>query len=122
MKDQLAKIRAEALAALEGVQDAAGLDGLGVEPVEVIRRQFHLRAVHDGEAHAGEETGVLKMMGKLSPEERPVMGQMANDVRAAGCPSPAPAWGRSGCGASPGCPGRNRRCRTNPGRGAPPRR
>ena len=31
----------------------------------------------------GELTGVLKMMGKLSPEERPVMGQLANDVRAA---------------------------------------
>ena len=29
----------------------------------------------------GELTGVLKMMGKLSPEERPVMGQIANSVR-----------------------------------------
>ena len=67
MKDQLAKIRAEALAALEGVQDAAGLDGLRVKYL----------------GKKGELTGVLKMMGKLSPEERPVMGQMANDVRAA---------------------------------------
>ena len=31
----------------------------------------------------GELTAVLKMMGSLSPEERPVMGQMANQVRAA---------------------------------------
>ena len=31
----------------------------------------------------GELTAVLKQMGKLSPEERPVMGQMANEVRAA---------------------------------------
>ena len=31
----------------------------------------------------GELTGVLKMMGKLSAEERPVMGQVANNVRAA---------------------------------------
>ena len=67
MKDQLAKIRAEALAALEGVQDAAGLDGLRVKYL----------------GKKGELTGVLKMMGKLSPEERPVVGQMANDVRAA---------------------------------------
>ena len=67
MKEQLAKIRAEALAALEGVQDAAGLDGLRVKYL----------------GKKGELTGVLKMMGKLSPEERPVMGQLANDVRAA---------------------------------------
>ena len=57
----------KALAALEGVQDAAGLDGLRVKYL----------------GKKGELTGVLKMMGKLSPEERPVMGQMANDVRAA---------------------------------------
>ena len=31
----------------------------------------------------GELTGVLKMMGKLSAEERPAMGQLANEVRAA---------------------------------------
>ncbi len=30
----------------------------------------------------GEVTAVLKQMGKLSPEERPVMGQLANEVRA----------------------------------------
>ena len=30
----------------------------------------------------GELTSILKMMGSLSPEERPVMGQLANDVRA----------------------------------------
>ena len=31
----------------------------------------------------GELTAVLKQMGSLSAEERPVMGQMANEVRAA---------------------------------------
>ena len=67
MKDQLAKIRAEALSAFEGVQDAARLDELRVKYL----------------GKKGELTGVLKMMGKLSPEERPVMGQLANDVRAA---------------------------------------
>ncbi len=30
----------------------------------------------------GEITGILKQMGKLSPEERPVIGQLANKVRA----------------------------------------
>ena len=30
----------------------------------------------------GELTAVLKQMGKLSAEERPVMGQLANEVRA----------------------------------------
>ena len=67
MKDQLAKIRAEALSAFEGAADAAGLDALRVKYL----------------GKKGELTGVLKMMGKLSPEERPVMGQLANDVRAA---------------------------------------
>ena len=67
MKDQLAKIRAEALSAFEGAADAAGLDALRVKYL----------------GKKGELTSVLKMMGKLSPEERPVMGQLANDVRAA---------------------------------------
>ncbi|MDE7219441.1 MAG: phenylalanine--tRNA ligase subunit alpha [Oscillospiraceae bacterium] len=67
MKDQLAKIRAEALAAFEGAKDANRLDALRVKYL----------------GKKGELTAVLKMMGKLSPEERPVMGQLANDVRAA---------------------------------------
>ena len=67
MKEQLAKIRAEALSAFEGVKDAAALDELRVKYL----------------GKKGELTGVLKMMGRLSPEERPVMGQLANDVRAA---------------------------------------
>ena len=45
----------------------------------------------------GELTAVLKLMGSLSAEERPVMGQMANEVRARGKrpwrPSP-PFWKR----------------------------
>ncbi len=67
MKEQLAKIRAEAISALESAKDAAALDALRVKYL----------------GKKGELTGVLKMMGKLSPEERPVMGQLANDVRAA---------------------------------------
>lgn len=30
----------------------------------------------------GELTGILKQMGSLSAEERPKMGQLANEVRA----------------------------------------
>ena len=67
MKEQLAKIRAEALSAFEGAKDAAGLDELRVKYL----------------GKKGELTAVLKQMGKLSAEERPVMGQLANDVRAA---------------------------------------
>ena len=67
MKEQLAKIRAEALSAMENAQSAAELDALRVQYL----------------GKKGELTAVLKMMGKLSPEERPAMGQLANEVRAA---------------------------------------
>ena len=67
MKEQLAKIKADALSAFERASDAAALDALRVKYL----------------GKKGELTGVLKMMGRLSPEERPVMGQLANDVRAA---------------------------------------
>jgi len=67
MKEQLARIRSEALEAFERAKDAAGLDELRVKYL----------------GKKGELTAVLKQMGKLSPEERPAMGQLANDVRAA---------------------------------------
>ena len=67
MKEQLAKIRSEALAAFDAAADSAALDALRVQYL----------------GKKGELTGVLKMMGKLTAEERPVMGQLANDVRAA---------------------------------------
>ena len=67
MKEQLAKIRAEALAAFDSVKDAAALDELRVKYL----------------GKKGELTAVLKQMGRLTPEERPVMGALANDVRAA---------------------------------------
>ena len=56
MKEQLEKIRQEALGALDGVKDAGELDALRVRFL----------------GKKGELTGVLKMMGKLSAEERPV--------------------------------------------------
>lgn len=67
MKEQLASIRAEALSAFENVRDAAALDELRVKYL----------------GKKGELTAVLKQMGKLSAEERPAMGQLANEVRAA---------------------------------------
>lgn len=67
MKEQLAKIRAEALSAFAGAKAAAELDALRVQYL----------------GKKGELTAVLKQMGRLSAEERPIMGQLANDVRAA---------------------------------------
>ena len=69
MKEQLAKIRAEALSAFENVRDAAALDELRVRYL----------------GKKGELTAVLKQMGRLSAEERPAMGALANEVRAALC-------------------------------------
>ena len=66
MKQQLEKIRQEALSALEAAADAQELESLRVKYL----------------GKKGELTAVLKMMGKLSPEERPVMGLVANAVRA----------------------------------------
>lgn len=66
MKQTLENIRLQALASLEEAQTPAALDELRVKWL----------------GKKGELTAVLKMMGKLSPEERPVMGQLANAVRA----------------------------------------
>ncbi len=67
MKEQLAVIRQEALEAFEAAEDPAALDALRVKYL----------------GKKGELTAVLKQMGKLSPAERPAMGQLANEVRAA---------------------------------------
>ena len=66
MKEQLEQIKVNALAALEAASTPAALEELRVKLL----------------GKKGELTAVLKQMGKLSPEERPVMGQMANSVRA----------------------------------------
>ena len=67
MKQQLEVIRAAALDAIAETKAAEDLAALGVKYL----------------GKKGELTAVLKQMGKLSAEERPVMGQLANDVRAA---------------------------------------
>ena len=66
MKDQLERIKLDALAALDAADSPAALEELRVKLL----------------GKKGELTAVLKQMGKLSPEERPVMGQLANSVRA----------------------------------------
>ena len=66
MKEQLELIKQNALAALDAAETPAALEELRVKLL----------------GKKGELTAVLKMMGKLSPEERPIMGQMANAVRA----------------------------------------
>ena len=66
MREQLEQIKQNALAALDAAATPAALEELRVKLL----------------GKKGELTAVLKQMGKLSPEERPVMGQMANAVRA----------------------------------------
>ena len=65
MKEQLQAIANEALAKLEHVEDMKSL--------EEIRILFL--------GKKGKLTSILKGMGSLSAEERPVVGQMVNDVR-----------------------------------------
>ena len=66
MKVQLEQIKQQALSALEAADTPAALDEVRVKFL----------------GKKGELTAVLKQMGKLSAEERPVMGQLSNAVRA----------------------------------------
>ncbi|MCL1832781.1 MAG: phenylalanine--tRNA ligase subunit alpha [Oscillospiraceae bacterium] len=65
MKEQLIELKSRALAAIEAAQDVKSLEDVKV--------------VYLGKK--GELTSVLKQMGKLTAEERPVMGALANEVR-----------------------------------------
>ena len=65
MKEQLEAIRQEAEAALQTCTDAKQLDAIRVQYL----------------GKKGALTAIQKQMGKLSAEERPVMGQLANAVR-----------------------------------------
>ena len=67
MKQQLETIRRQALEALQAVQSQEELEALRVRYL----------------GKKGELTAVLKQMGTLSAEERPIMGQIANEVRSA---------------------------------------
>ena len=65
MKDALMKIKEQALS------DIAS----GAEDIEALKIKYL--------GKKGELTAILKGMGKLTAEERPVIGQLANDVRSA---------------------------------------
>ena len=65
MKEQLAKIEREALEAITGAENPAALEELRVRYL----------------GKKGELTAVLKQMGKLSAQDRPAMGALANEVR-----------------------------------------
>ena len=66
MKEQLEKIEALAMEELSSCTDIKALDDLRIKYL----------------GKKGELTAILKQMGKLSAEERPVIGQLANKVRA----------------------------------------
>lgn len=65
MKQQLEEIKNRAQAALADAKSPQAIEELRVK---ILGKK-------------GELTGILKQMGKLSPEERPVIGQLANQVR-----------------------------------------
>lgn len=66
MKQQLEKIKTEALNALNSTTAKDVLENLRVKYL----------------GKKGEITGILKQMGGLSAEERPIIGQLANQIRA----------------------------------------
>jgi phenylalanyl-tRNA synthetase alpha chain len=65
MRKMLEEIKAQALRAIEEASDPAALEALRVKYL----------------GKKGELTSVLKQMGSLSAEERPVIGQLANALR-----------------------------------------
>ena len=66
MKETLKKIKEEALRQISADIDDSALEALRVRYL----------------GKKGELTAVLRGMGQLSPEERPIVGQIANEVRA----------------------------------------
>lgn len=75
MKQELEAIRAKALEAIGGAEKA--------EDLEALRVQYL--------GKRGELTAVLKQMGSLSAEERPVIGSLATRC----APSSRRAWRRA---------------------------
>ena len=65
MKEQLQKIKEQASAEIAALSDTKALEDLRIKFL----------------GKKGELTAILKQMGSLSAEERPIMGQLANDVR-----------------------------------------
>lgn len=67
MQEKLLNLQQEALSEIKDMQD--------IEQVESLRVKYL--------GKKGEITSILKEMGKLSAEERPVIGKVANEVREA---------------------------------------
>ena len=65
IREQLEEIKQNGLRELENFADAKELDNIRVRYL----------------GKKGELTAILKQMGKLSAEERPIIGQVANEVR-----------------------------------------
>ncbi|HHU79384.1 MAG: phenylalanine--tRNA ligase subunit alpha [Caldicoprobacterales bacterium] len=65
MKNKLEQIRKEAMEALGGLHDLGQLE------------EFRVKKL----GKKGELTQVLRGMGSLPPEERPIIGQLANEIR-----------------------------------------
>ena len=65
MQEQLTAIRNAAMAAMDAADTLAALEELRIQYL----------------GKKGELTAVMKGMGSLSPEERPIVGQLANEVR-----------------------------------------
>ena len=65
MREQLLELKSRALAQLES---SGSMDELNELKLKFMGKK-------------GELTQVLKSMGKLSAEERPIMGQLANEIR-----------------------------------------
>ena len=65
MKEMMQKLRD---AALQAILESEDVDSLEAMRVKYLGKK-------------GELTGILRQMGKLSPDERPQMGQLANQLR-----------------------------------------
>ena len=65
MKEEIAKIKQISIEEIKKVQDLKSLNDIRVKYL----------------GKKGELTAVLRGMGSLSPEERPIIGSFVNDVR-----------------------------------------
>ena len=66
MKEMMEKLRDASIQAILAAEDVDSLEALRVKYL----------------GKKGELTGILRQMGRLTAEERPVMGQLANQLRA----------------------------------------
>ena len=65
MKEKLELLKSEALTAIANAQDERQIDEVRIKYL----------------GKKGELTAILKQMGSLTPEERPIMGQLVNKAK-----------------------------------------